>query len=164
MPYSARVCSVLLCVISLLTISVPVIHSEDCVDSELPLLCHGARLTRSVVNMRPLKLMDGMEIVHIHSKTNGNDDDGAADGTKSRSTTGYAYADRVLHYLQSHEIKINLHEVLQKSGATDAMARAMKEIESENEVVGKWNTETKGKYIKFISFNELQPQIILYNK
>lgn len=135
MVHSNQIYNVIVCAVSVLLISsAPVTSSEDCIESDLPLLCHGARLTRSVANMKPLKLMDGVEIVRIDSNNNG--DDGNVDGAKSRSTTGYAYADRVLQYLQSHEIKINLHEVLQKSGATDVMARAMKDIENENEVVG----------------------------
>lgn len=124
--------TVIASVISVLLLSSPVITSdEECIESDLPLLCHGARFTRSVVNMKPFKLLDGVEIVRVDSNNGGNDDE-----MKSRSTTGYAYADRVLQYLQTHEIKINLHEVLQKSGATDVVARAMKEIENENEVVG----------------------------
>lgn len=93
-------------------------------------------MARSVVTMKPLKLMDGVEIVSI-APANGSYDE----TTKSRSSssTGYAYADRVMQYLQSHEVKINMHEVLQRTGVTDAVARAMKEIESENEVVGESN-------------------------
>lgn len=132
--YSASVYTVLACAISIQLMSNPVIGSSECIESDLPLLCHGARLTRSVANMKPVKLMNGVEIVRMSDSNSGN----YAEDTKSRSATGFAYADRVLQYLQSHEIKINLHEVLQKSGVTDSVARAMKEIESENEVVGMW--------------------------
>lgn len=107
----------------------------ECLDSDLPILCHGARVARSVANMKPLKLMDGVEIVRIDASTEGaTKDDPSANN--QRSATGFAYADRVLQYLQGHEIKINMHEVLQQTGVTDVVARAMKEIESENEVVG----------------------------
>lgn len=134
MKNSPRKCySVLIAFVmfSFLLMSSSVTGSEvECIESDLPLLCHGARVARSVVQMKPMKLMDGVEIVRIDSTLM----DGGNIG--SRSTTGFAYADRVLQYLQTHEIKINLHDVLQRTGATDFMARSMKEIESENEVVG----------------------------
>lgn len=128
MHKSAREFSVFVSVILAVCINQAI--GSECQESDLPLLCHGARVARSVVTMKPVKLMDGVEIVSI---VNGS---GGETKSRSASSTGYAYADRVMQYLQSHEVKINLHEVLQKTGVSDAVARAMKEIESENEVVG----------------------------
>lgn len=104
--------------------------AADCHTSDSPVLCHGVRVVRSVVNMRPMRIIDGVEIVRI--ARNGS----AEADQQQRSTTGNGYVDRVMQYLQAHEIKISISELVQRSGVVEVVGRALKEVESENEVVG----------------------------
>lgn len=108
--------------------------ASDCHRTEAPLLCHGIRVVRSVSSMKPLRIVDGVEIVRI-SEENAT----SASRSASPSTgTGIGYVDRVLQYLQAHELKINLNEMVASSGVVDVVGRAMKEVESETEVVGRY--------------------------
>lgn len=120
--------AVLLVVVASMCASVA---AADCHTADSPVLCHGARVVRSVANMRPMRIIDGVEIVRI--ARNGSAE---ADRQQQRSTTGNGYVDRVLQYLQAHEIKISISELVQRSGMVEAVGRALKEVESENEVVG----------------------------
>lgn len=104
--------------------------AADCQAADSPALCHGVRVLRSVVNMRPLRIVDGVEIVRIPA--NGSN---SADHQQQRST-GNGYVDRVLQYVQSHEIKISMGELVQRSGVVEVFGRALQEVEAENEVVG----------------------------
>lgn len=118
----------LLMLIVLVTVTASVTATDDCHQADSPLLCHGVRMVRSVANMKPMRLVDGVEIVRIPSTERPASE-------RSRST-GNGYADRVVQYLESHEIKISVQELMKGSGLVDVFGRALREVESENEVVG----------------------------
>lgn len=113
---------------------------DNCSDSESPFLCHGSRVVREVVDNvltgdyteKPFKLVPGLEIVKIESPNESIDVRGDQ-GARSQS----GYLERVLKYLQGHELRINLHDVMKKTEFGEALSRTMKDIDSDNEVIGK---------------------------
>lgn len=131
---SHRISALLVAAVLLGTLTaVAAMSAEDCHTADMPVLCHGARVVRSVVDMRSMRIMDGVEIVRIADEGANND----SSGREAPADTGNAYVDRVLQYLRTHEIKISLNDWLQRSGMAEAFAGAMREAESANEVVGR---------------------------
>lgn len=76
------------------------------------------------------QLVPGIEIVPVNAS-----DDGAAAGARSSGAT-VGYIDRVFDYLQAHELKINLHDLMRKTEFSAALSRTFKEIDADNEIGG----------------------------
>ena len=81
-----------------------------------------------------IKLLPGLEIIQaeddsVNNKNNSNNN--------SDIGRNMGYIERVLKYLRSHELKINLHNVIEKSTLNNIMASTFKELDQENEIGGK---------------------------
>lgn len=113
---------------------------NNCSDSESQFLCHGSRVVRNVVDNvlsggyteKPFKLVTGVEIVQVVPNASMRGDTG---GRNQQGTTGYL--ERVLNYLQGHELRINLNDLMKKTEFGEALSRTFKDIDSDNEVIGK---------------------------
>lgn len=98
------------------------------------ILLQSAVINRSVdAAADGFQLVPGIEIVPVNAS-----DDGAADaaaGARSSVAT-VGYIDRVFDYLQAHELKINLHDLMRKTEFSAALSRTFKEIDADNEIGG----------------------------
>lgn len=77
------------------------------------------------------QLVPGIEIVPSPMNNASNDA-----GSGSRSSPAVGYIDRVFDYLQGHELKINLHDLMKKTEFSAALSRTFKEIDADNEIGG----------------------------
>lgn len=116
---------------------------QDCSETDAPLLCHGNRVIRSVVDQvldsgtdvkSSIQIVPGLEIVQLPVNATTNDSD--FDGRSSTAGGSNGYIERVFKYLQGHELKINLHDLLKNSDVPGAISRTFNEDDIENEIVG----------------------------
>lgn len=137
-------CSIAVLVFATIIVLIPAIVSanEDCSKTDAPLLCHGNRVIRSVVDQvldsgnseESFRLAPGVEIVQLPvNKTSDVNDFG---GRSSASGGSNGYLDRVFKYLQGHELKINLHDLLKNSDVHGALSRTFNDVDIEKEIVG----------------------------
>lgn len=113
-------------------------RAQDCSEAESPILCHGSRVMQSVVNQvlfnakraGALQIVPGLEIVKTDALNNDTED-------AARSADNDGYLNRVANYLQEHELKIKLPELLNKMDYNEVLQRSLKNLDNGDEVVGK---------------------------
>lgn len=147
--FCVRHCSIAVVVLVSIIVLMPaavVSADEDCSETDAPLLCHGNRVIRSVVDQvrhgglseKSFRLVPGVEIVQI--PVNETSDVSEIGGRSSASGGSNGYVDRVFKYLQGHELKINLHDLLKNTDIHGALSRTFNEVDIEKEIVGTYST------------------------
>lgn len=143
-----RHCSTAVVLLVSIIVLIPAVVSahEDCSNTDSPLLCHGNRVIRSVVDQvldsghseKSFRLVPGLEIVQlpVNATSEGSD----LGGRSSASGGSNGYVDRVFKYLQGHELKINFHDLLKNSDVHGALSRTFNEVDIEKEIVGTYVT------------------------
>lgn len=116
--------------------------TTDCNKADSVVLCHGAKAIRNVMHHvvfnkngieQPLKILPGLEIVPLRDDSILLSDNPAGRSNTQESDT---YLGRVAKYLSSHELKIRLSDIIQKSDFNEVLATTLKGINEEKGVVG----------------------------
>lgn len=162
--FCVRHCSIAVVVLASIIVLMPAVVSahEDCNETDAPLLCHGNRVIRSVVDQvldsdKSFRLVPGIEIVQL--PVNETSDGSNFGGRSSVSGGSNGYIDRVFKYLQGHELKINLHDLLKNSDVHGSLSRTFNEVDIEKEIIGTLfvynfgfdSTESRSPVVEFTS-------------
>lgn len=143
--FCLRYCGIAVVVFVSFIVWMPAVVSahEDCSETDAPLLCHGSRVIRSVVDQvldsghseKSFRLVPGLEIVQL-PPVNATSDGSDIGGRSSASGGSNGYVERVFKYLQGHELKINFHDLLKNTDVHGALSRTFNAVDIEKEIVG----------------------------
>lgn len=123
--------------LSVFVLSVLALSSADmCKDSPNPLSCHGARVVREALRqLAPvegadvMRLADGIEVVEIAPAS------ARANGARSLPQDDTLLG-RLARYLESHELKIRLNNLMPSPQFRELLAATYKDLEQDKTIGG----------------------------